>query len=141
MIVGYKLIDNKTGEAIQTWGGKYGEDPGIPSPLVLPNGDVVLGLKDIRDFGNFSLVYWEMSENERPKKIIFDGADFLARVTDDEYVAITKSDNIQVQRWLDIFRLRGEIDVTGKTAEAAKEGLIALGLLTKERAEEIFKPE
>jgi len=69
---------------------------------------------------------------------IFDGATFLSRVTDDEYAAITASSNVQVRRWLDIFRLRGEIDVTGETALRAKAGLVALGLLTAERAEVIF---
>jgi hypothetical protein len=73
-----------------------------------------------------------------PKPI--DGAAFLARVTDDEYAAITASDDVQVRRWLDIFRLRGEIDVNGNTAQAAKAGLVALGLLTQARADGIFVP-
>lgn len=67
-----------------------------------------------------------------------DGATFLGRVTDEEYAAIVGSTNIQVKRWLDIFRLRGEIEVTGNTAQAAKAGLVALGLLTQERADAIF---
>jgi hypothetical protein len=67
-----------------------------------------------------------------------DGTDFLSRVSDEEYAAITACNSIQVRRWLDIFRLRGEIDVNGATAQAAKTGLVALGLLTPERAAEIF---
>lgn len=43
-----------------------------------------------------------------------------------------------IAKWLDIFRLRGEIDVTGATAQAAKAGLVAAGLLTADRADVIF---
>lgn len=74
-------------------------------------------------------------------KTMFDGADFLSRLTNDEYAAITASSNIQVRRWLDIFRLRGEIDVSGATAQAAKAGLVAMGLLTAKRADEIFSAQ
>lgn len=73
-------------------------------------------------------------------KTVFNGADFLARLTDAEYGAIlaASTQSVQLARWLDIFRLRGEIDVTGATAQAAKVGLVATGLLTQERADVIF---
>jgi hypothetical protein len=71
---------------------------------------------------------------------VFEGATFLQRVTDAEYAAITASTNIQLRRWLDTFRLRGEIDVSGETAQAAKAGLVKLGLLTTDRADVIFAP-
>lgn len=75
-------------------------------------------------------------------KTVFDGADFLARLTDAEYAAIlaAASKSVQLARWLDIFRLRGEIDVTGVTAQAAKAGLVKGGLLTSDRADVIFAP-
>lgn len=75
-------------------------------------------------------------------KTVFDGADFLARLTDDEYGAIlaASAQSIQIARWLDTFRLRGEIDVTGSTAQAAKAGLVKGGLLTPDRADVIFAP-
>jgi hypothetical protein len=78
---------------------------------------------------------------ERAQPItVIDGATFLARVTDDEYAAIIGAalTNPKIGRWIDIFRLRGEIDVAGSTALAAKAGLVAAGLLTLERAEVIF---
>lgn len=73
-------------------------------------------------------------------KTLFDGAEFLTRLTDAEYGAIlaASTQSIQLARWLDTFRLRGEIDVTGKTALAAKYGLVKTGLLTPERADAIF---
>lgn len=80
-----------------------------------------------------------------PPYRMIDGAEFLARLTDDEYGAIVAasmpSGNPQwraIAKWLDIFRLRGEIDVTGATAQAAKAGLVAASLLTANRADEIF---
>lgn len=75
-----------------------------------------------------------------PAKTVFDGADFLARLTDAEYCAIlaAASGSIQIARWLDTFRLRGEIDVTGSTALSAKAGLVKAGLLTPDRADVIF---
>jgi len=76
-------------------------------------------------------------------KTLFDGAEFLTRLTDAEYSAIlaASAQSIQLARWLDTFRLRGEIDVTGKTALAAKNGLVKVGLLTAARADEIFAAE
>lgn len=73
-------------------------------------------------------------------KTVFDGADFLSRLTDAEYGAIlaAASQSIQLARWLDTFRLRGEIDATGKTALAAKAGLVKAGLLAPDRADVIF---
>lgn len=71
---------------------------------------------------------------------VLDGAAFLARVTDDEYVAIKNSPNVRVQRWVELLRLRGEIDLSGSTTAAAKAGLVQLGLLTAMRADAIFAP-
>lgn len=78
---------------------------------------------------------------DAPVKVSYlDGATFLARVTDEEYGAIVAAagQHVQLARWLDIFRLRGEIDVAGTTALAAKAGMVALGLITKQRADQIF---
>lgn len=69
-----------------------------------------------------------------------DGAEFLASVTDQEYATILAAaqQNVQIARWIEILRLRGVIDVKGRTALDAKAGLVAFGLLTAERAEVIF---
>lgn len=83
------------------------------------------------------------SEPTPPLINIFDGAEFLARLTDAEYGAILAAagQSVQLARWLDIFRLRGEIDVTGATAQAAKAGLVGAKLLTQARADVIFATE
>ena len=134
-IVGYKLMNDQTGEVVQEWGGEYNFCPGFPNPLILPNGDQVCAGSINVSYGGFTVVPWEM---DKPVQTVFDGASFLARVTDDEYAAITASNSVQIRRWLDIFRLRGEIDVSGATALAAKAGLVSAGLLTQERANIIF---
>lgn len=134
-IVGYKLIEDATGKTVNQWGGEYGFCPGFPNPLFLPNGDHVHAGSVNVSYSGFTVVPWEM---EKPPQTLFDGAVFLSRLTDQEYAAITGSDNVQVRRWVDIFRLKGEIDVSGSTAQTARGGLIALGLLTPERAEIIF---
>jgi hypothetical protein len=74
-----------------------------------------------------------------PSKPI-DGVTFLSRVTDDEYLAITAAGrtNGQIGKWIEMLRLRGDIDVSGTTAQAAKAGLVAAGLLTQDRADVIF---
>lgn len=74
------------------------------------------------------------------QSILYDGAEFLARLTDGEYQAVIglAQSNVQVARWLDTFRLRGEIDVLGATAQAAKTGLVALGAFSQARADELF---
>lgn len=75
-----------------------------------------------------------------PTAAAIDGVTFLARFTDDEYLAITAAGrtNGQIGKWIEMLRLRGEIDVSGTTAQAAKTGVVAAGLLTQERADEIF---
>src|SRR5262249_34328372 len=73
---------------------------------------------------------------------VIDGADFLARITDEEYQAIIAATgvNVQIARWVELLRLRGQVDVVGTTAQAAKAGLIAAGLLSQRRADAIFAP-
>lgn len=77
---------------------------------------------------------------ETPDSKFIDGAEFLARVTDQEYATILSAaqQNVQLARWIEILRLRGVIDVKDRTALEAKAGLVALGLLSAERAEAIF---
>jgi hypothetical protein len=73
-------------------------------------------------------------------RTVIDGVSFLNRVTDQEYAAVLAAarQSPQIARWLDILRLRGEVDVAGATAQAAKAGLVAAGLLTADRADVIF---
>jgi hypothetical protein len=75
-----------------------------------------------------------------PASSVVDGVTFLARVADAEYQAIAAAaqSNVQIMRWIEMLRLRGEIDVNSATAQAAKAGLVAGGLLTQPRADTVF---
>lgn len=59
-LVGYKLVKIDTSEVVQTWGGAWGQCPGIPNPLPLPNGDQVGAPALDTDYSGFTLVRWEM---------------------------------------------------------------------------------
>lgn len=59
MIVGYKLI-NQSNAVIQSWGGTWGQCPGVPNPVILPTGEHVHG-GGLGDMGSgYTLVAWEM---------------------------------------------------------------------------------
>ena len=59
--VGYKLVDLATGDVVQTWGGTWGECPGIPNPLRLPNGDQVNGAQINGEYAGYRLDAWDMA--------------------------------------------------------------------------------
>lgn len=61
MVVGYKLIDAQ-GATIQSWGGTWGQMPGMPNPLLLPNGDAVHAPSLNTDYVGYTLVEWVMEE-------------------------------------------------------------------------------
>lgn len=83
---------------------------------------------------------WAANDKARVPSKVYDGAAFLLRITMKEYAAVRQLEatNDQVALWLDVFRLRGTIDVYGTTAQAAKTGLVALGAFSQARADELF---
>lgn len=62
MVVGYKLIDQDAA-VIESWGGTWGQCPGIPNRITLPNGDHVhapsLGVL----YSDCMLIEWLMDEH------------------------------------------------------------------------------
>lgn len=60
--VGYKLINIEDGSFISQWGGVWGQSPGIPNPLVLPNGDQVCAPELDTDYAGYRLILWDMDE-------------------------------------------------------------------------------
>lgn len=58
--VGYKLIKIEDNAVIEQWGGLWGQCPGIPNPVVLPNGDHVHAPSLDTDYQGYKLVMWEM---------------------------------------------------------------------------------
>lgn len=58
-LVGYKLLDEDD-QLISSWGGIIGQVPGIPNPIVLPNGDQVHAPSLDTDYNGYRLVQWFM---------------------------------------------------------------------------------
>lgn len=55
MIIGYELRD-EAGGVVNRWVGKWGVTPGIPNPLILPNGDHVCAASSNTDYSGYTLV-------------------------------------------------------------------------------------
>jgi hypothetical protein len=58
--VGYKLINTTDNTVIEQWGGIWGQCPGIPNPIILPNGDQICGGEIDVEYSGYKLVVWEM---------------------------------------------------------------------------------
>lgn len=72
-LVGYKLIDIKTGATVSEWGGDWGQSPGIPNPLVLPNGDQVSGAQPGETYSErYRLDAWVMDAPAPTKEKVDD---------------------------------------------------------------------
>jgi hypothetical protein len=65
-LVGYKLIETATDNVVQSWGGTWGECPGVPNPLDLPNGDQVCGAQVGVNYNGFRLDPWEIDQPPAP---------------------------------------------------------------------------
>ncbi len=56
------MISIKTGDVINQWGGIWGQCPGIPNPLFLPN-DLQIHAPQLKvDYHGYKLIVWEMEE-------------------------------------------------------------------------------
>jgi hypothetical protein len=67
--VGYQLVDEND-KVIETWGGVWGQCPGIPNPIFCPNGDVVYGAElNVTYGGGVKLVPWIMDGPPVPQQV------------------------------------------------------------------------
>jgi hypothetical protein len=57
-IVGYKLIQIDDNTVIQTWGGVWGQCPGVPDTIRCPNGDIVCSPALNVDYSGVKLITW-----------------------------------------------------------------------------------
>lgn len=65
MVVGYKLTDN-AGTVYQQWGGTWGQCPGVPNPIKLPNGAIVNAPSLNTAYEGYMLIEWWMNEPPPP---------------------------------------------------------------------------
>lgn len=61
-VVGYKLVEIATDNVVNQWGGIQGQCPGVPSFIILPNGDAVHAPVLDADYNGYKLVNWEMEK-------------------------------------------------------------------------------
>lgn len=61
-IVGYHLLEIATGEYVQSWGGTWGQCPGIPDPVFLPNGYTVYNPQLNQEMYGYKLIPWVMEQ-------------------------------------------------------------------------------
>lgn len=98
MLTGYQLINTKTGDIVDQWGGVWGQTAGVPNPLVLPNGLQVCAAAPGQVFGEYQLLPWEISaparsavNDERDRRIfsgfVFQGVRFQSRLEDQKRIA------------------------------------------------------
>lgn len=81
-IVGYKLVDSN-GAEFGSWGGVWGQVPGIPNPLILPSGlnhvhcaSVGVSYADI-DKKTYKLVEWLM-DSPPPEPAVLEPYQFFS---------------------------------------------------------------
>lgn len=61
-LVGWKLFRVSDGAELESWGGTWGQYPGFPNPLFLPNGDHVhAGSPDVQ-YGDYIVRPWMMDQ-------------------------------------------------------------------------------
>jgi hypothetical protein len=61
-LVGWKLVRVSDGAELQSWGGVWGQHPGVPNPLFLPNGDHVHCATHDVQYGDYIIRPWMMDE-------------------------------------------------------------------------------
>jgi hypothetical protein len=64
-LVGYQLVD-QSGAVVQSWGGTWGQCPGVPDVIYLPNGDQVHCPEVGVQYANWTLVQWMMDPPPPP---------------------------------------------------------------------------
>lgn len=98
-LVGYKILDSNN-TILDTIGGTWGQTPGFPNPLILPNGDHVCGANGPGTFGNYTIIPWMMDtplpttddvNRERDRRLVsgfvFNGKIFDSRPDDQTNIA------------------------------------------------------
>lgn len=60
-LVGYQLVEVSSGAVIQSWGGIFGQCPGVPDLISCPNGDDVYNPELDTDYNGYKLVEWYMT--------------------------------------------------------------------------------
>lgn len=66
--VGYKLVDENE-NILGTWGGLWGQCPGVPNPITCPNGDIVYAPDVNVIYNGVKLIPWMMDGPPVPQQV------------------------------------------------------------------------
>lgn len=103
-IVGYRLLKIGTGEVVQSWGGTWGQCPGIPNPLTVDDGKggklqvcaPALGAP----YAGYMLEEWKMDEPPSPVPMeisdrqFFQQAALAGFITEEEALAAVQTGSV-----------------------------------------------
>lgn len=106
--VGYRLRNTNNGEIIATWGGAWGQCPGVPSLLIVPQPDIggepqlplqVCGPTVGHTYAGHILEAWMMEEPPAPilpitRRQFFQQAAIAGFITSDEALAAVQTGTI-----------------------------------------------
>ena len=127
----YVLADQVTGELIQV----------SSEPIIQGNGQIVKVREgNIPDLSKFEWHNNSLSFIEKnPTRFLTQEA-FARRLTESELRAIYQASkvSIDVEIWLDRFKMAKEIDLDDPFLVNGLNGLVVAGILTSERAQEIL---
>ena len=127
----YVLADQVTGELIQV----------SSKPIIQGNGQIVKVREgEIPDLNKFEWHNNSLSFIEKnPTRFLTQEA-FARRLTESELRAIYQASkvSIDVEIWLDRFKMAKEIDLDDPFLVNGLNGLVVAGILTSERAQEIL---
>lgn len=96
-IVGYKLVEVANASNVLTsWGGVWGQCPGLPDIVILPNGDQLFGTVLNQNYQGYQIVPWMMEEPIIIPQVISDRQFFQQAaleniITKDEALAAVKT--------------------------------------------------
>lgn len=97
-LVGYRLIDSKTNDVLQQWGGTYGVTLSKPDMIVVPNGDHVHCPELDIEYGGATLVEWEMNDprfydtNNQPLALVVCQSNLVLEVNEHVASALSVTD-------------------------------------------------
>lgn len=116
-------------------------------PFALPAGQVTVGGPTYALDAGGNVVESYETRAAPPAPRLLATSVMLSRLTDAELLGIEQATaagvaggSVQLARWLEGARARAQIDLDDPASVAAKAGLVALSLLTQERADVIFSP-
>lgn len=135
-VVGYRLLKIGTGEVVQSWGGVWGQCPGIPNPLIVDDGEggklqicaPALGVP----YEGYFLEEWKMDEPTPPVPVeisdrqFFQQAAIAGFITEEEALAAVQTGAVPAA-------MQAIVDGIGRSVDRFAAQMILSGATTFRR--------